>query len=413
MDDAPNQVTNGSRIDVSVQETDERHQGTAERREHAGHAPALPLGGGIALDASAGLDSDAGRAPRSRTQFWILTLTLLLLFWIGQWAAVTVVRRATMSEEAAYYLWARAGASSFGFFLSIASLAVQGRLRQRSLRVRSLAALGLAFAGSFLHSIVNQLMFSLVMPDFWESFGWMDAPLGILNFIWSYLAVSAMILALAYAVDVGEREERISALQALAHAAQLRALRNQLNPHFLFNTLNSITGLISRNRSLEAEQMTESLADFLRQTLALDPQKQITLGEEIQLQELYLAIEKARFPERLKVRMDIPEDLKRALVPSLITQPLIENSIKYAVSRSSDPVELDVVASAENGRLDLLIQDNGGNADAPPPRSSHVGLANVRERLRVHYGAAASFDAHARDEGGFSNRMSLPLQLER
>jgi sensor histidine kinase YesM len=365
---------------------------------------------GIVLDAAPELEENAHRrGMRTRRLFWALIAALILLFWIVSWIAITVIRRSTMPDEPTSYLWSRAGASGFGFLCSLAILAAQWRLRRYNLRVRALAALGLAAVGALFHSAVNQLMFSLVMANFWESFAWSDIPIGSLNFIWSYLAVSAMILALAYGVDVSEREERITALQALAHAAQLRALRNQLNPHFLFNTLNSITSLISRGRNTEAERMTESLADFLRHTLALDPQRQITLGEEIQLQQLYLAIEKARFPDRLKVRMNVPDDLKTALVPNLITQPLIENSIKYAVARSSDPVELDVVAEAVNGRLELTIQDNGGNADAAPLKGSRVGLTNVSERLRVHYGSAGRLDADRREGGGFRNRITLPL----
>jgi two-component system, LytTR family, sensor kinase len=376
--------------------------------------PQVPAPGAeIVVDAS-GVNDYGGElhGGRSLRLFWALTVGLILLFWVSQWGAITLLRMARMPNEGTSYFLPRAGACTFAFFQSIGILAIQWRLRRRSFGVRAFAALGLAFVGASLHSIVNQFMFDLIMDDFWATFAISDPLLGILDFLWSYLALSAMLLALAYAVDVRDREDRINALQALAHSAQLRALRNQLNPHFLFNTLNSITSLISRGRDHEAERMTESLADFLRQMLALDPQKQITLSEEIQLQELYLAIEKARFPDRLRVRLAIPDALKGALVPSLITQPLVENSIKYAVARSSDPVQLEIAASEEEGMLALVVQDNGGNADAPPPRGARVGLANVTERLRVHYGDSGRLDAHARAEGGFCNRITLPLQLE-
>lgn len=374
----------------------------------------MPAAGAeIVVDAAGTADLGGGlHRRRSLRLFWAMTVGLILLFWISQWGAITLLRMVRMPSEGTSYFLPRAGASTFAFFLSIGILAIQWRLRRHSLRVRAFAALGLAVAGAALHSIFNQFMFDLIMDDFWATFSIMDPVLGILDFLWSYLAVSAMLLALAYAVDVRDREDRINALQALAHSAQLRALRNQLNPHFLFNTLNSITGLISRGRDREAERMTESLADFLRQTLALDPQRRITLSEEIQLQELYLAIEKARFPDRLNVHLEIPDALKDALVPSLITQPLVENSIKYAVARSSDPVQLEIAASEADGMLELIVQDNGGNADAPPPRGARVGLANVTERLRVHYGDAGRLDARPREQGGFRNRISLPLQFE-
>ena len=358
--------------------------------------------------------SDGGAAPglrpRSRKLFWVLTVAGIVLFWIGQWSEITLWRYFSNPDEGTSYLLPRAVVSTIACFLSLAILAALWRLRRRSFRVRTLAALAFAFAGSTLHSFTNQVVFSLTMDDFWKSFALTDGAIGILNFLWYYVAASAMLLALTYAVDVSEREERINALRGLAQAAQLRALRNQLNPHFLFNTLNSIASLISRDRRTEAETMTESLADFLRHTLALDPQQPIPLGREIELQALYLAIEKARFPDRLKVRLDIPADLEDALVPSLITQPLVENSIKYAVARSSDVVELEVVASARDDRLELIVRDNGGNADAAPVKGGHIGLTNVSDRLRVHYGDAAQLDAGPRPEGGFCNRLSLPLR---
>jgi two-component system, LytTR family, sensor kinase len=351
-----------------------------------------------------------GLRPRSRKLFWVLTVACIVLFWIGQWSEITLWRYFSNPDEGTSYLLPRAIVSTIACFLSLAILAALWRLRRRSFRVRTLAALAFAFAGSTLHSLTNQVVFSLTMDDFWKSFAITDGAIGILNFLWYYVAASAMLLALTYAVDVGDREERINALRGLAQAAQLRALRNQLNPHFLFNTLNSIASLISRDRRTEAETMTESLADFLRHTLALDPQQPIPLGREIELQSLYLAIEKARFPDRLKVRLDIPADLEDALVPSLITQPLVENSIKYAVARSSDVVELEVVASARDDRLELIVRDNGGNADAAPIKGGQIGLTNVSDRLRVHYGDAAQLDAGPRPEGGFCNRLSLPLR---
>jgi LytS/YehU family sensor histidine kinase len=158
--------------------------------------------------------------------------------------------------------------------------------------------------------------------------------------------------------------------------------------------------------------MTVSLADFLRTSLALDPQSTIPLEEELNLQRLYLDIEKVRFPERLRTHVEIAPQTVRALVPSLITQPLIENSLKYAVARSTKPVDLRISASASNSCLEILVEDSGGNAEQAAARGASLGLANVAERLRAHYGKEAMIEAGPKDGGGFFNLIRLPLELE-
>jgi LytS/YehU family sensor histidine kinase len=230
--------------------------------------------------------------------------------------------------------------------------------------------------------------------------------------LWYFGSLSGIILALSYAADVRDREERIGRLQALAHSAQIRALRNQLNPHFLFNALNSISGLISAKRVPDAEIMTEDLADFLRLTLALDPQRMITLDQELHLQRLYLSIEKVRFPDRLHVEENVPDALRTALVPSLITQPLIENSIKYAVARSTRRVELRVSARASGEVLEITVSDSGGDAVAGRSKGARLGLTNVAERVHMHYGEEGHFIAEPEPSGGFRNVIRIPLQVE-
>jgi LytS/YehU family sensor histidine kinase len=211
---------------------------------------------------------------------------------------------------------------------------------------------------------------------------------------WFYSALSVMLLALTYGEDLVEKEERIASLQAQANVAQLNALRYQLNPHFLFNALNSVASLICKRMGAEAESMVVSLSDFLRSTLRMDSGREITLEEELKLQSLYLDIEKIRFPQRLSVTIDVPEALRGACVPNLITQPLIENAIKHGV-----------------GKLSLEVRDDGGNAgNAAPPSGLHVGLRNVAERLKLRFGDQGSFTAAARPEGGFSARILIPLR---
>jgi two-component system LytT family sensor kinase len=348
----------------------------------------------------------------SRRSFSGIAVAFILLCWTIRYPILSLQQSLRGSPEDWTFLVPRLIVSVGAVMISLAILAIHEALRDRNMRYRVLAALLLALAGAAIHSPMNHYTFFAFQPlPPWVEENFSYWAVMTVDPLFEYIAISAITLALVYARDINEREEQIHELRALAQIAQLRTLRYQLNPHFLFNTLNSITSLISRNRNPEAEQMTESLADFLRQTLSLDPQRQITLAEEIELQQLYLAIERARFPDRLKVRVDIADDLRAALVPSLITQPLIENSIKYAVARSSEPVELEVIARSREGRLELVVRDNGGNAATPPPRGERVGLSNVSERLRLHYGDEARFEAAPRAEGGFANSIRIPLHF--
>jgi LytS/YehU family sensor histidine kinase len=157
--------------------------------------------------------------------------------------------------------------------------------------------------------------------------------------------------------------------------------------------------------------MSLNLADFLRTTLALDPRNEIPLDEEIRLQMLYLDVEKVRSPERLVVKLEIPDELRQALIPSLITQPLIENSIKHAVSRSTAPVEIGVSASARDSCLRLIVEDDGGDAELAPGKGANIGLSNVAERLAVHYGPDAKLEAAKGERSGFCNIIELPLRF--
>jgi LytS/YehU family sensor histidine kinase len=295
--------------------------------------------------------------------------------------------------------------------MSFAILAVLRRARGMDPVRRVLTAAGLALLGCMIHTALNTIVFAQFVPvtSHWTQIV-AEFPIAMLSFLWQYLAVATMLLALTYGEDLTEREERIAALQAQANQAQLSALRYQLNPHFLFNTLNSVASLIAR-RPGEAEAMVVSLSDFLRSTLQMDTGKEITLGEEIQLQSLYLEIEKTRFPNRLEVEIAMPAETADALVPNLITQPLIENAIKYGVARSQAPVRLEVIARAEAGMLVLEVRNDAGDADAPPPPGgTHTGLRNIANRLQLHYGEGASLEAAPRPDGGYAAVIRLPLR---
>jgi len=226
------------------------------------------------------------------------------------------------------------------------------------------------------------------------------------------LAWAALYFALVKAEEARVAERRESAYRRAAEAAELRSLRYQVNPHFLFNTLNSLSALVMTERSDDAETMIQTLSTFYRRTLSGDPTGDSPLLDEIEMQQLYLAIEAVRFPRRLLVEIAVDADVADAKVPGMILQPLVENSVKYAVAATQEPVTITIAASREEGGLALSVSDDGpGRSKAEVPGFG-IGLGNVRDRLRARYGEAARIVYGQRSEGGFRTVLHLPLELD-
>ena len=210
------------------------------------------------------------------------------------------------------------------------------------------------------------------------------------------LAWAALYFALGYAEHARAAERREGEHRRAAKAAELRSLRYQVNPHFLFNTLNSLSALVLTGKVDAAERMIHTISTFYRRSLAGDPTIDVPLEEEMRSQRLYLEIEGVRFPDRLRIAYDIPEALEQACVPGMILQPLVENSVKYGVAPVSRPVTITLAAREEHGRLVLTIADDGPGAPSPelPGGASGagcgIGLQNVRDRLAARFGSDAS-----------------------
>jgi len=224
-----------------------------------------------------------------------------------------------------------------------------------------------------------------------------------------FIAWAALYLALSYAVRAAALERRAAALRAAAQSAELKALRYQVNPHFLFNTLNALSSLIMTGKREQAEQMIINLATFFRTSLTGDPTEDVPLSDEIMLQRLYLDIERVRFPDRLLVDIAVPDALMDACIPGLILQPLVENAVKYAVSLSRRAVTIRIVAREEGDGITLSVEDDGDRHAPVVEGGTGVGLRNVRDRLAARFGAAASCRWGPRAEGGFAVTMTLPL----
>ena len=226
------------------------------------------------------------------------------------------------------------------------------------------------------------------------------------------LAWAALYFAMVNAEQARAAERRAGEYRRAAKASELRSLRYQVNPHFLFNTLNSLSALVMTGKDAAAEKMIQTLSAFYRRSLAEDPTGDIALEAEVALQRSYLEIEAVRFPERLRPRFDLPEALETACVPGLILQPLVENSVRYAVASTARPVTVAIAAREEAGQLVLEVSDDG---PAGPDAGEHgfgIGLANVRDRLAARYGDAASLVSGPVAAGGWRSVIRLPLEID-
>ena len=207
-----------------------------------------------------------------------------------------------------------------------------------------------------------------------------------------------------------ERERKALELAAGLAQAKLQALRMQLQPHFLFNTLNAISTLVHRD-ARAADEMIGNLSDFLRLTLETADQQEIPLRQELDFLDHYLAIEQVRFGERLRVSREIAPEALSALVPSLILQPLVENAIRHGLEPSRQAGLLTITASRAEGAVRLVVRDNGVGLKPAPAAAGRegIGLANTRARLRELYGEAARLELKAGPEGGLAVEITLPF----
>jgi LytS/YehU family sensor histidine kinase len=227
----------------------------------------------------------------------------------------------------------------------------------------------------------------------------------------AYWATYAIVAILAYARRNRERELRAAHLESQLTEARLSALKMQLNPHFLFNTLNMISSHVY-DEPRTAEAMIAHLSDFLRATLRLSRSQEVALEQELEFLEAYLAIMKARFEERLVVELDVADEARGALVPHLILQPLVENAITHCMEDHNGQGKIRLATGREGGRLRLVLEDNGPglSGEAGDALGRGVGLSNTAERLRHLYGPDHRLDLANRREGGLRLVIEIPYR---
>ena len=371
---------------------------TANAATPSVRSPARPVLRGIGLDQP--FFDDKNRA------FWVLQS--------AGWTGYFILRSLSGFANSMGAVWIihTALLTATGYSLTL----LMGSLFRRLITMRPLFTLVLSLTvvilASALFSIIETWSVSTFLkPDL--------KPVGIAYFgaILLDFALLAAWAALYYGInyflllewEIKQRER----LEGQASSAQLAMLRYQLNPHFLFNTLNSISTLVLLKQTERANAMLARLSSFLRYTLANEPTAKVTLAQEVETLKLYLEIEKMRFEDRLRPHFRIDAETIGARLPSLLLQPLIENAIKYAVTPSEEGADIWITANRQGQGVRIEVADNGNGegADPEPGASTGVGLANIRDRLTQAYGPAHGFATRENDKGGFSVIVEIPYEI--
>jgi signal transduction histidine kinase len=234
------------------------------------------------------------------------------------------------------------------------------------------------------------------------------------TFFWNFLIYWGIIIgqhAFAYYQKFHEREVQSAELETRLTQARLQALQMQLNPHFLFNTLNAISSLMHKDVE-EADRMIVHLSDLLRYAMESTEAQEVPLRQELDFLDRYLQIQQARFGERLVVRREVAEETLDARVPNLVLQPLVENAIEHGIAPHARVGEVVLRARRREGRLELEVQDNGAGLPPGQPLVDGIGLSNTRARLLQLYGPAQELRLVNGDGGGLIVRISIPWQAE-
>ncbi len=339
-----------------------------------------------------------------------------VLFWslhAAGWGAYAITQYfgALLYEKPSSYARVIMVAAVSGFILSMPMRFIYRRLWGRSPRWIIGGVLATCYLIALaLRTVINLAYQQFVEPD-WHFKTWFELFGGALSTTYLLLCWSALYFGIKYYESQQQQQEAMLKAVALAQEAQLKMLRYQLNPHFLFNTLNAISTLILDNQNRTANHAVTRLSEFLRYALDQDPMKKVTLRQEIEALDLYLGTERLRFGERLRLEYAIEEPALAALVPSLLLQPLLENSLKYAVSAREQGGSVRIEGRTRGSMLEVSVIDDGpGLRDGCPPSERRgVGLRNTRERLAVLYGDKHRF-AVLNSHPGLRVDMALPLE---
>ncbi len=334
---------------------------------------------------------------------WILYLALVAI-------RLAVLGLSNMREVALRHVLTAA----IGALLTAALFGALSRLERRPPLVQIGAALLLAAPAAAVLAIANyDVMFVFAPPGLWsvaERAG-NDLPRVFVQTIaeneFLFTALGVLYIAVASAIESRDALQRATAAESKAQRAQLQALRYQLDPHFLFNALNTISALVMEGEAEKAEQALASLSAVLRTTLSSDALVDTTLRQEFRLHQTYLDIERLRFGARLQVALDLPDHLEDVPIPPLLIQPLVENVIKHAVGVSEGPIHMSVRARGVEEHVVVAVEDDGPGSQKA---GFGLGLRNVADRLALRFGDGATFEHGTLAGGGYRAALRFPVK---
>ena len=319
-------------------------------------------------------------------------------------------------DKPAYYYWLILYGSVFGFGLSFFLRPIYKKFWGSSVKKLIFVVVFTCLLFSAIWSIFYNLAYMVVnsqgshQPD-----NFLDYLLTATKVLYIYFCWSFLYIGIKFYRAMQNSSKRELKANALAHQAQLKMLRYQLNPHFLFNTLNAISTLILKKDNETANEMVARLSNFLRYSLDNDPLQKVTLDQEITTLKLYLCIEKVRFEDRLLLEFQVDDAASRALIPSLILQPLVENSIKYAVAKSETTGKISLNAKVFANELLIELKDDGPGVDlidGDLPIGRGVGIANTKQRLEELYEENHSFTISNSKPTGLQVNIRLPFEVK-
>jgi len=304
-----------------------------------------------------------------------------------------------------------------GFAITMAFRAVFRRMRAASVPhfVTALVVAVLAFAGAAVWIEIGFALFQACLSLAY--IGQLQVhpskiPVGTLLYQgFVLLTWSLLYFGINAVLELEQEKRRASAAEALAHQARLEALRSQLEPHFLFNTLNAISTLVVEGENAQAAKMIARLSDFLRLTLETVERPEISVAEELEFVRRYLEIEQVRFGDRLRVTIEAAPEVMSNRVPALLLQPLVENAVKHGVLARELGGSLTVHVARDNGELVLSVQDDGPGIPQGQPLRHGVGLSNTAARLQEIYGPSARFHVGAGPGGGVTVTVAIPASF--
>lgn len=369
-------------------------------------------------DAVLGLELDSVQrvAPASGVKFTTRVYLLNFIFWLSAFLLLFATLAPTYAKSShfikLYTVSAWGGFCIIGYVSCFGFVRLWGVVRGGGSLLKNLAYIGVvylvsALVSAFIVDAAAEFYFDHVAPS--------------INLVEIYAAYYFTFFVVWHCVysysQAAQREaaQRVLLARAAEAAAAARnsMLRYQVRPHFLFNALNALYALIVDRQWVTARAMTQALSHYFERSFAEDERELVPIGEQVEVLQAYLTIEKIRFGDRLRCRVDIPEGLTCARAPSLILQPLIENAMKYAVASTADPVDVEIAADLIGDTLLLRVRDSGGDPEASAAPGLGIGLRNVVARLAGHYGERGSLQCKRLTPKGFVAEVRLPLEYVR